>query len=234
MMFRKIGFLAILMSLALPAWSATSVGKISGYVRDSSGVPQMGATVEVLGSAAQNLKVFTDAHGFFSIVDLLPGTYSLKVSAPSFLPTLRERIGLHSGAKLMVIDLTLSTLERVDFRDADMRAAVLKQAFLAQADMTAVKLDAVVLDGNLNQCRRSNLDQARLWGTKLCNASLRGASLLNSDFQRADLTGADLRDARLAGASFNAAKVEGALFEGADMRHVYGLTLPQPAAADAD
>lgn len=106
-MFRKLGFLAILMTMALPAWCEGGAGTISGYVRDASGSPQMGAAVEVLGTAAQ--KVFTDGRGFYSIARLVPGTYSIKVSAPSFLPSLREKIGLRSGAKLMV-NITLTNL----------------------------------------------------------------------------------------------------------------------------
>jgi Carboxypeptidase regulatory-like domain len=117
-MFRKLGFLIVvvsmvIVSMALPAWSGTASsaisGVISGYVRDGSGAPQMGAAVEILGSAAQALKVFTDDHGFYSVASLLPGTYSIKVSAPSFLPTLREKIGVRAGAKLMV-NVTLTTL----------------------------------------------------------------------------------------------------------------------------
>ena len=116
-MFRKLGFpvvvAVIVMSVALPAWSGTTSGAISGaisgYVRDGSGAPQMGAAVEILGSAAQALKVFTDDRGFYSVASLLPGTYSVKVSAPSFLPALREKIGVRAGAKLMV-NVTLTTL----------------------------------------------------------------------------------------------------------------------------
>src|SRR5216684_6670155 len=115
-MFQKLRFLVvviIIMSGALPAWSGTASGAvsgaISGYVRDGSGTPQMGAVVEVLGSAAQALKVFTDDRGFYSIASLLPGTYSLKVSAPSFLPSLREKIDVRGGAKA-VVNVTLTTL----------------------------------------------------------------------------------------------------------------------------
>jgi len=108
-MFRKLGFLVAVMSLSLPAWSATGPGTISGYVRNASGSPQMGAAVEVLGSAIQSIKAFTDDRGFYTIPGLLPGVYSLKVSAPSFLPTLREKIGVRPGAKLMV-NVTLNTL----------------------------------------------------------------------------------------------------------------------------
>ncbi|HTR23763.1 MAG TPA: carboxypeptidase-like regulatory domain-containing protein [Terriglobales bacterium] len=109
-MFRKLGFLAMLMALALPAWSESakiSAGTISGYVRDRSGVPQMGAAVEILGLAAR--RVFTNDHGFYSIAALVPGSYSIKVSAPSFLPTLRERVNVRSGGKLMV-NVTLTNL----------------------------------------------------------------------------------------------------------------------------
>jgi hypothetical protein len=69
----------------------------------------MGAMVEVLGSAVQNLKVFTDANGFYSAGGLLPGTYSIKASAPSFLPAWRERIGLHAGGTVN-LNITLSRL----------------------------------------------------------------------------------------------------------------------------
>src|ERR1700736_1755674 len=116
-MLRKFKFFVpvvavVVMSMALPSWCGNSPvvsGAISGYVRDGSGSPQMGAAVEILGSAAHALKVFTDDRGFFSVASLLPGTYSLKVSAPSFLPTLREKIGVRAGAKLMV-NVTLTTL----------------------------------------------------------------------------------------------------------------------------
>jgi hypothetical protein len=65
--------------------------------------------VQVLGSAAQSLTVFTDGAGFYSAAGLLPGFYTIKVSAPSFLPALRERIGLSSGARVNV-NVTLNTL----------------------------------------------------------------------------------------------------------------------------
>jgi len=111
-MFRKLGFLVVVMSLSLPAWSANGPGTISGYVRNASGSPQMGAAVEILGSAVQSIKAFTDDRGFYTVSGLLPGVYSLKVSAPSFLPTLREKIGVRPGARLMV-NVTLNTLFEV-------------------------------------------------------------------------------------------------------------------------
>src|SRR5215470_5530103 len=101
-MLRKFAYLAFVFSLALPALAADTPGSISGYVRSSAGVPQMGAVVELLGSAARDLRVFTDEHGFYSVRDLIPGTYALKVTAPAFLPALRDRIGLRAGSSMVV------------------------------------------------------------------------------------------------------------------------------------
>jgi Carboxypeptidase regulatory-like domain len=108
-MLRTFKCVVVLLGLALPALAADRQGSISGYVRSSAGVPQMGAVVEVLSIAAQNLKVFTDDRGFYSVSNLIPGTYTLKVTAPSFLPALRDRIGLRAGST-MVVNVTLNTL----------------------------------------------------------------------------------------------------------------------------
>src|SRR5712672_1257540 len=106
---RHLGLCAVIAALALPAWAVDRPGAISGYVRDASGIPQMGAVVEIFGSAARSLIVFTDGAGFYSAADLLPGFYSIKVSAPSFLPSLREKVGLRPGGSLH-LNITLNTL----------------------------------------------------------------------------------------------------------------------------
>ncbi len=108
-MLRKFSTWAVLFGLSLPLWAADGTGVISGRVRSASGEPQMGAVVEVLGAADYALTVFTNESGFYSATGLLPGLYSIKVSAPSFLPTLRERIGLRPGSRVNV-NLTLNTL----------------------------------------------------------------------------------------------------------------------------
>ena len=108
-MSRKIGLLVLVIALVIPAAAAGKPGAISGYVRDATGVPQMGAIVEVLNSSATTLRVLTDDHGFYSADGLLPGIYAVKVSAPSFLPSIREKLGLRPGASLLV-NVTLTTL----------------------------------------------------------------------------------------------------------------------------
>ncbi len=108
-MLRKLGCFVVTLSLVLPVWAGERPGSISGFVRDASGVPQMGAMVEVLGAAVPALRAFTDARGFYSIHDLVPGTYSLKISAPFFLPATRSRVGLRNGSEV-VVNVTLGTL----------------------------------------------------------------------------------------------------------------------------
>jgi hypothetical protein len=99
----------VVVALSIPACAGERSGAISGYVRDASGTPQMGALVEIDGSAARTLTVFTDGAGFYSATDLLPGLYSIKVSAPSYLPSLREKVGLQPGSSLH-LNITLNTL----------------------------------------------------------------------------------------------------------------------------
>lgn len=109
MNLRKLGTWAIVLGISLPVWAVERPGAISGYVRNASGTPQMGAVVQILGSANRNLTVFTDAAGYYLASNVLPGVYTLKVTAPSFLPALREKVGIRPGASLN-INVTLSTL----------------------------------------------------------------------------------------------------------------------------
>src|SRR5580765_2570357 len=108
-MTRKLGCLLVVL-LAWAPLHAASVGAIAGYVKDSSGTPQMGAVVEVFVSAAKvGTTVFTDARGYYRADNLPAGTYQVKVTAVSFLPSLRENVIVKSGAHL-VINLTVNTL----------------------------------------------------------------------------------------------------------------------------
>lgn len=108
-MQRRLGYFVVLFGLTLPSFCADKTASLGGYVHNSAGNPQMGAVVEVLGAAAQNIKFITDDKGFFKATDLLPGVYTVKASAPAFLPTLREKISVKAGASVL-LNLTLSTI----------------------------------------------------------------------------------------------------------------------------
>ena len=98
------------MMLSLPLLASGRPATVSGYVRNSAGVAQMGALVEVVSSGTlQTLTVFTDDHGFYSLGGLTPGNYHVRVSANAFLPSLRENVSLRAGAN-RVVNITLNTL----------------------------------------------------------------------------------------------------------------------------
>src|SRR6516162_9981203 len=107
-MARILRYFAVVVALCVTAAGANP-GSIAGYVRNSAGVAQMGATVELVNAAGQSQIVYTDAKGFFTLSGLLPGSYDLRVSAPSFLPALREDVALAAGAS-KVLNITLNTL----------------------------------------------------------------------------------------------------------------------------
>jgi hypothetical protein len=108
-MLHKLGYLMLALGLSFPTAASVRPGSISGYVRNAAGVPQMGAVVEVLGVASQGLRVFTNDKGYYTAAGLLPGFYTIKVSAPAFLPSLRERVGLRAGSS-MLVNVTLNTI----------------------------------------------------------------------------------------------------------------------------
>ena len=107
----RLGCLAALALLAaLPLMAAGKRASLSGYVRDSAGTAQMGVLVEVISSGTlQTLTAFTDDHGFYSLNGLTPGTYHVRVTAPAFLPALRENINLRAGTA-RAVNVTLNTL----------------------------------------------------------------------------------------------------------------------------
>ena len=85
-------FIIALFSSSLLAQS----GKINGFIKDSTGEPLPGATVVIegtlQGTAAQ-------ADGFYQILNVKPGTYTLKATYIGFAPVLIENVAVN-------IDLT--------------------------------------------------------------------------------------------------------------------------------
>jgi Carboxypeptidase regulatory-like domain len=108
-------------SAAVPAVAA-SAGSIEGVVRNSAGVPQIGAVVQLLRPDLNILTVvYTDDKGRFSIPSVAPGRYAVKAMGTSFLPSLRENVRVRRDT---VVNLTLNTLyEVMQWLPAQPRAA---------------------------------------------------------------------------------------------------------------
>jgi len=109
-MARTLAWLGLVVSLCISAVAGNPGGSISGSVTDSSGIAQMGAVVEMLAvGTGQSVLAYTDTVGHFSVSGLAPGNYDIRVSAPSFLPSVRENVMLAAGAA-KVVNVTLNTL----------------------------------------------------------------------------------------------------------------------------
>jgi len=109
----------LLCLLAMPAMAAPNSGKISGVVLDSSGTPQMGATIFVSSDQLlklSSIELLTNDRGRFS-TDLLPsGTYSIKVTLAGFLPVIEQHIQVndeHTTLLEIVLGSVFSSLEKL-------------------------------------------------------------------------------------------------------------------------
>ena len=113
-MMRKLHVAFFIALIATGAVSANGAppGSVTGVVRDASGVPQIGAIVQLLEPNLSVLSVvYTNDKGQFSFPYLQPGRYALKAMGTSFLPSLREDVRVLGRAT--VVNLTLNTLYEV-------------------------------------------------------------------------------------------------------------------------
>jgi carboxypeptidase family protein len=102
---------AVLIALGTASLCGAATASVSGLVRDSAGVPQIGAEVQLLGPGLSVVaSVYTNGEGRFLISSLTPGRYILKAMGPSFLPSQRENVRVHTGT---IVNLTLYTLYEV-------------------------------------------------------------------------------------------------------------------------
>jgi len=95
--------------MTVSCFAATDAA-LSGVVRDSHGVPQMGALVQLFTADATAVATaFTDNRGRYLIHAVIPGRYQLRASAAFFMPASRPNVRLQAGAQT-IINLTMSTL----------------------------------------------------------------------------------------------------------------------------
>ena len=97
-------FVAMLLGAsALPAFGQIDRGAIAGRILDASGAVVPSATVTITNKAT-GVVVNTpvDADGEYQVLTLIPGTYSVKVTAAGFDSVLRDDIHLHVQDHLSV------------------------------------------------------------------------------------------------------------------------------------
>ncbi len=93
---RALGWLIVAVLVSCGTSQARSgYGRMAGVVLDSTGTPQLGATVWVSTEDAADhtvTQLLTDQRGAFSAPRLRSGWYSVRVSLAGFLPTLEQHV----------------------------------------------------------------------------------------------------------------------------------------------
>ena len=87
------------------AQAKAAAGKLSGIVRDTTGTPQMGATVEIVPEAAikaASLGLLTNMQGIFQGERIAPGLYTVRVTLAGFLPTIQQHVRISAHVTTVV------------------------------------------------------------------------------------------------------------------------------------
>jgi hypothetical protein len=107
---------AAVLLLLCPLFAAASdVANITGRVRDSGGIPVVGALVIVVPSSPKMPEriALTDKDGGFSVVNLFAGQYTVKVSMPHFLSATKQGVQLNAGGTVVLTVNLRSALDIV-------------------------------------------------------------------------------------------------------------------------
>ena len=111
-------FAAALMVMPSAALAQTD-GSIRGYIHDEQGAALPGVTVTATSPAAATpVTAVSDEQGFYRLLNLAPGTYSVSAELPGFSKFVRENVEMRAGLNLGVdVTLKIGTLsETIDVR----------------------------------------------------------------------------------------------------------------------
>src|SRR5207248_11481050 len=107
-----IACLVMLIAAAI-AEAQTGQGSLRGYVKDEQGGALPGVTVTATSPAViQPASAVTDAEGYYRLINLPPGTYSMAAELTGFASYKREDVLLRAGATFQVdVTMKIGTLQ---------------------------------------------------------------------------------------------------------------------------
>ncbi|MBV8817593.1 MAG: TonB-dependent receptor [Acidobacteriaceae bacterium] len=89
---------------------AKLTGSIAGIVRDNAGIPQMGATVLLFNRAERIIqRALMNDKGVFGFDFLPTDVYAVRISLPSFVPALKQKIAVQPGVQSLLY-INMATL----------------------------------------------------------------------------------------------------------------------------
>ena len=133
-------FFLLLAWYGTPLRAQTDSGSLRGQVTDPSGGAIANATVVAIGPSGAASTATTNLGGFYELKGLLPGKYTLKVTAPNFAPLEQPDIEVVAG-KTRKADATLSIAAREE------KVMVNDQAAAALDVNPASNAGAIVIQG---------------------------------------------------------------------------------------
>jgi len=99
---------AVLLAWAVDAGAQSTTGSIAGTVRDAQGAVVPGATIELTSPRRNDTQATTSNEtGDFSFLNLLPDTYTLKVTMDSFKTVERGNVVVNANDRLSIGVITL-------------------------------------------------------------------------------------------------------------------------------
>jgi hypothetical protein len=103
----------ILLAMAATAAAQTGQGSLRGYIKDEQGGALPGVTVTATSPALiQPATAVTDPEGYYRLINLPPGTYSIAAELTGFASYTREDILLRAGATFQVdVTMKIGTLQ---------------------------------------------------------------------------------------------------------------------------
>jgi outer membrane receptor protein involved in Fe transport len=176
--------------MPVPLWAQNSQGTILGHVQDSTGAAVVGAKVTATNVNTNVAQHFTTrSAGDYMFVDVIPGTYEVKVEASGFKTEI-------SAGLILEVDQTL----RQDFR---LEVGKIKEVMTITADAQMVQTDNTTTGSVLDQRTIEELPSSGRDFNNLLNMSAGAANFsggaqadgwvnhgLNTSFTEVSLNGA--------------------------------------------
>ena len=147
-----------LLVLALPAFSQTIDGSITGRTVDSSGAAIQNASITVQESS-KDLKVVTKSttEGNFTVSGLQPGKYTVTVEAAGFKKAVRSGVNLDANEKLAMGAITMEVGAVTEAVEVTAAATMLQtESVERSATITGTQVENIEVNG------RNALDMAKL------------------------------------------------------------------------
>jgi outer membrane receptor protein involved in Fe transport len=131
---KSFAFVALLVSLSIPASAQETRARITGTVSDGQGSVVPGVTVTALNTDTNvSTETVSNSSGAFTLQQLVPGPYKLTASLQGFKNFVREGIELHTAETVTVsIPLSVGNLEETITVSAQATAIESNESTIAQ------------------------------------------------------------------------------------------------------